>query len=59
MPNELVERNEMLRKYAVDHPNATQEEIGKIFKISKARVNQILGLKQRDSVVLTTELEKV
>ena len=42
MPNEKVERNRLMLQYRLDHPEATLEDIGKIFAIGKARVLQIL-----------------
>jgi DNA-directed RNA polymerase sigma subunit (sigma70/sigma32) len=42
MPNEQVKRNELILQYHSAHPEATLEEIGQMFHISKARVYQIL-----------------
>jgi DNA-directed RNA polymerase sigma subunit (sigma70/sigma32) len=40
--NEQTERNRLLYAYHVEHPLASLEDIGKVFKISRARVCQIL-----------------
>jgi DNA-directed RNA polymerase sigma subunit (sigma70/sigma32) len=47
MPNEQVKRNELILQYRYAHPEATLEEIGQIFRISKARVFQILERAQK------------
>jgi len=42
-----LERNQWLEQYAQDHPNATLEEIGVVFNISKQRVWELLKLAQK------------
>ena len=37
-----LDRNQVLEEYADQHPDATLEQIGKVFNISKQRVHELL-----------------
>jgi DNA-directed RNA polymerase sigma subunit (sigma70/sigma32) len=47
---ERTERNAKIIEYRKAHPGASCEAIGKIFKISKQRVSQILIRAKREGV---------
>ena len=42
MPHEKVERNRLMLQYHRDHPEATFDDIAQMFRLSKARVYEII-----------------
>lgn len=42
MPHEKVERNAEMVRYALEHPEATHSDIGRVFDVSAARAGKIV-----------------
>lgn len=48
MTRPKTERNNLLKQYAIDHPDASLSDIGKIFNISKQAVAVIIHREERE-----------
>ena len=54
-----TDRNKLLEEYAKTHPEASLKDIGKVFKISKQRVGELLKIARERKNKEAATMERV